>query len=146
MKHFSWMTMAVLALATLLVSAAQAITIDMASVGNPGNAPDTEVMFDGTTGYGSVGYTYQIGKFEVTAGQYAAFLNAVAANDTYGLYNTWMDYSAYPDDVLGCNIQRGGTSGSYTYSVPNDAVNGFWADRPVNYVSWGDAARFPPCQ
>ena len=37
----------------------------------------------------------------------------------------------------GCKIQRSGSSGSYTYSVAAD-----WANRPVNYVSWGDAARF----
>jgi len=38
---------------------------------------------------------------------------------------------------MGCQIQRGGSSGSYSYSVAAD-----YADRPVNYVSWGDAARF----
>ena len=37
---------------------------------------------------GSVGYNYNIGKYEVTAGQYTEFLNAVARTDTYGLYNT----------------------------------------------------------
>ena len=37
----------------------------------------------------------------------------------------------------GCNIQRSGSSGIYTYSVAGD-----WADRPVNWVDWGDAARF----
>ncbi len=53
---------------------AQAVTIDLVPVGNPGNAPDTVVMFfDGTTGYGEVDYPYQIGKFEITAGQYVAF-------------------------------------------------------------------------
>ncbi len=28
-------------------------------------------------------YHYRIGKYDVTVGQYAAFLNAVAATDTY---------------------------------------------------------------
>jgi formylglycine-generating enzyme required for sulfatase activity len=37
----------------------------------------------------------------------------------------------------GCNIHRSGSVGSYAYSVDPD-----WANRPVNYVSWGDAARF----
>src|SRR3990172_7464768 len=37
----------------------------------------------------------------------------------------------------GCKIQPCGASGCYTYSVASD-----WANRPVNYVSWGDAARF----
>ena len=94
-------------------------------VGNLGNAPDD-------TGYGAVAYTFNMGKFEVTAGQYTAFLNAAAKTDTYGLYSTSMWSDAY-----GCKIQRSGTSGSYSYSVASD-----WANRPVNYVSWGDAARF----
>ena len=38
-------------------------------------------------GYGSVAYTYQMGKYDVTVGQYCQFLNAVAKTDTYGLYN-----------------------------------------------------------
>jgi hypothetical protein len=37
-----------------------------------------------------VSYIYDIGKFEITAGEYAEFLNAVAHTDTYGLYNTSM--------------------------------------------------------
>jgi len=83
-----------------------------------------------------LGYTYRIGKYEVTAGQYTAFLNAVAKTDTYGLYSTYMDYDANPA-YWGCNIKRSGSSGTYAYSVAAD-----WANRPVNYVSWGDAARF----
>ena len=79
-------------------------------------------------------YTYRIGKFEVTAGQYCAFLNAVARTDTYGLYNTQMDVN---NNSEGCNIKLHGSPNNYTYSVPDD-----WANRPVNYVSWGDAARF----
>jgi formylglycine-generating enzyme required for sulfatase activity len=37
----------------------------------------------------------------------------------------------------GCKIQRMDTGDGYAYSVAGD-----WADRPVNFVSWGDAARF----
>ena len=40
-------------------------------------------------------------------------------------------------DIFGCKIQQSGSSPNYTYRV---AVA--WADHPVNYVSWGDAARF----
>jgi len=60
------------------------------TVRNAGNAPDTRYV---TPGYGAVAYDYSIGKYEVTAGQYTAFLNAVAVTDTYGLYNTdmWSD-------------------------------------------------------
>jgi formylglycine-generating enzyme len=103
----------------LLACAASAVDMAKVTVGNPGQ--------------GGVGYTYQMGKYDVTAGQYCEFLNAVAKTDTYGLYNTWMaDLRNY-----GCNIQRNGSSGNYSYTVPAD-----WANRPVNDVSWGSAVRF----
>jgi len=47
-------------------------------VGSPGNAADD-------TGYGAVAHSHQIGKYPVTNAQYAEFLNAVAATDTYAL-------------------------------------------------------------
>jgi sulfatase modifying factor 1 len=110
----------------------QAVTIDMVTVGNPGNAPDAG--FD-PSGRGSVGCNYQIGKYEVTAGQYTAFLNAVAKTDPNGLYNTNMGIPG--GTTWGANIQRVGSSPNYSYSVAPD-----WANRPVNYVSFWDAARF----
>lgn len=67
------------------MSAVQAVDIEIVSVRNVGNA-------DGThgDGYGRVDYVYSIGKFEVAAGRYTEFLDAVAATDTYGLYGTAM--------------------------------------------------------
>src|SRR3954469_10627018 len=110
---------------------APAVTIDMVTVGNPGNAPDTR--YD-AIGFGSVDHVYQIGKYEVTAGRYTEFLNAVADADPNGLYNTAM---ADPIGSLGANIQRFGSSPNFNYSVAAD-----WANRPVNYVNFWDAARF----
>ena len=110
-----------------------ATTMDMPfmKVGNPGNPGQFSAI-------GDVDYDYNIGKFEVTAGQYTEFLNAVAATDTYGLYNEAMDIdSGLTGAEYGCNIKRSGLSGSFSYAVAAD-----WADRPVNYVSWGDSARF----
>lgn len=104
------------------------LVIETVTVGNPGNPGESQ--FDGI--YGGVNYTYDIAKFEVTAGQYTAFLNAVAATDTYGLYNS----SMWNHDH-GCRIERTGSPGSYTYSIASD-----WDDRPVNFVSFGDALRF----
>jgi len=112
-------------LVTTGVAIAEHVSIEMVTVGNPGNDPDG-------TGYGRVDYAYNIGKYEVTAGQYTAFLNAVAKTDAYGLYNGHVWSHNY-----GCKIQRSGTAGNYTYSVASD-----YADRPANYLSWGDAARF----
>ncbi len=118
-------------------AAAQPVVIETVTVGNPGNAGEQSRLPSGdSTFYGGVAYAYGIGRFEVTAGQYTAFLNAVAATDTHGLYHTRMDYDADPSRE-GCNIERQGSPGSYTYSVAAD-----WASRPVNYVSWADAARF----
>jgi formylglycine-generating enzyme required for sulfatase activity len=105
----------------------------MVTVGNPGNAADRR--YD-ANGFGAVAYEYRIGKYEVTAGQYTEFLNKVAKTDTYGLYNTNMDWDTFPG-LWGCNIKRTGLWGSYTYSVDPNRAN-----RAVNYVSWGDAARF----
>jgi formylglycine-generating enzyme len=102
-------------------------SLETVPVGDPGNAGDSRYG-----GYGSVAYTYNIGKYEVTAGQYCEFLNAVAATDTHGLYNGSMWSNTY-----GCKIQRTGSSGSYSYSVASGDAN-----RPVNYVSYWDACRF----
>ena len=74
----------VASLAVLIRTAlAHAVTIDMVTVGNPGNAADT-------TGYGAVNYEYQIGKYDVTIGQYTDFLNAVAKTNDRGLWNAEM--------------------------------------------------------
>lgn len=117
----------------LLAGTVLAVNIETVLVGNPGNSPDMRYE---TPGYGSVGYAYNIGKYEVTAGQYTEFLNAVGGVDTYGLFSTDMWVSS-----TGCKIERYAGSGTvgdpYRYRVASD-----WANRPVNYVSWGDAARF----
>ncbi|MCE5322236.1 formylglycine-generating enzyme family protein [bacterium] len=126
---------AVLVLLGLGISA-QAVTIDTVTVGDPGNGADTADHSGNPNGQGSVSYTYNIGKYEVTAGQYTAFLNAVAGVDTFGLYNTSMWSNSY-----GCKIERHAGSGTvadpYQYRVAAD-----WANRPVNYVSYWDSCRF----
>lgn len=107
--------------------ASAAVTIDWVTVGDPGNAADS-------TGYGAVGYEYQIGKYEVTNAQYAGFLNAADPNGTNanGIYNSFMG-----SDVRGgISFNTGGAIGS-KYSVKTHMGN-----KPVNYVSWYDAARF----
>lgn len=112
--------------------------LEFVPVGNPGNAGELSGLGAGGQGAnricGAVNYSYQMGKFEITAGQYTAFLNAVAATDTYGLYNSKMSDTGF---YLGCHIVRSGSAGSYTYTVASD-----WANRPVNLVSWDSAARF----
>jgi sulfatase modifying factor 1 len=116
---------AVAAAALLAFTAhARAVTIDWVPVGNPGNAADT-------TGFGAVPYSYNIGTTEVTVAQYTAFLNAVAATDTYELYKTEMT-----TNLNSAGISRSGDPGSYHYDVIGSP------NHPVTYVNWGDAARF----
>jgi formylglycine-generating enzyme len=125
MSGKSFVCVAALAAVTGLgVSTASAqITIPTVPVGNPGNAA-------GTIGLGSVAYTYNIGQTEVTNAQYAAFLNAKAADDQFNLYNT---------DMAGSfgGITRSGSAGSFTYSTVAGREN-----NPVTFVSFWDATRF----
>ena len=107
------------------------VTIDTVTVGDAGNAADSVVMTDGTSGYGAVGYEFNIAKYEVTLGQYATFLNAVATTDTYSLYNPLM-----ATDLNIAGITQTGGSGNFSYSVIGSG------NRPIAYVSWFDGARF----
>ncbi len=119
-----------------LPSSAVSQVIDLVPVGDAGNWPEWSGTGVGGAGpdrlCGAVDYDYQIGRFEVTASDYVTFLNAVAATDPYELYAPDMIEHSY-----GCRIERSGVAGSFAYSVPND-----WARRPVNFVNWGDAARY----
>jgi formylglycine-generating enzyme required for sulfatase activity len=112
-------------------------------VEDAGNAADP------ATGYGRVAEAYRIGKYEVTIGEYTAFLNAVAASDENGLYNVAMGPNNEADtyDKTSAGIKREGGVGSYVYSVVGpDGVTPAGADdpanRPITYVTWFDAARF----
>lgn len=122
-KHIALFTAGLLAAS----SAFAAINIETVLVGNTGNAG--EVQPQGT--FGAVGYNYHISTHEVTNGQYASFLNSVAATDTHSLYNTNMGSNARR------GISRSRSPGSYTYSTRTNM-----ADKPVNFVSFWDAERF----
>ena len=71
-------------IALLAASSVSAVSIDWVTVGDPGNTSDT-------TGFGSVGYSYQISKYEVTNAQYTEFLNAVGSLDNWELYSTTLN-------------------------------------------------------
>lgn len=107
-------------------------SLEFVTVGHPGNAGVLSGAGAGGLGpdrtCGAVDYTYGIGKYEVTAGQYTQFLNAAARTDPYGLYSPAMATGQ------GCGIQRAGVPGSYTYTADHPNV-------PVDYVCWGCAAR-----
>ena len=110
-------------LSSLAVSTHAQVTLDMVTVGDPGNTADD-------TTYGAVATSFQIMKYEWTNSQYTDFLNSVAATDTYSLYNADMGINARS------GITQSGSSGSYTYAVKTDM-----GDKPVNYVDWFAAAR-----
>jgi formylglycine-generating enzyme required for sulfatase activity len=112
--------------AALTAAAAHAVTIDWVTVGDPGNAADD-------TTYGAVADSFQIMKYEWTNSQYVEFLNAVDPNGTN-------PNSVYSNN-MGSNA-RGGisfTSGNAAGSKYAAKTN--MGDKPVNYVSWFDAAR-----
>ena len=125
MKIQSLLTLAVTS--ALITSASASITMDWVNVGNAGNAADT-------TGYGAVAYAYQIGKHEVTNAQYAAFLNAADPNgaNANGVYNA----------LMGSNARGGITYDSGAASGAKYTLRANMGNKPVNYVSWYDSARF----
>ena len=88
------------------------INMDFVNIGNAGNAADTQVMYDGTTGYGGVGYNYRIGKYEVTNAQWNAFVVKAGA-------------------PIGNPSEAYNTSAYYT-----------GAQQPTNMVSWYEVAQF----
>jgi formylglycine-generating enzyme required for sulfatase activity len=78
-----------------------------------------------------VGLQFRIAATEVTNGQYARFLNAVAKSDPHGLFNPNM--GTHPRG----GIVRLPGPGGFVYSTRPHMAN-----KPVNFVSWLDAARY----
>jgi formylglycine-generating enzyme len=107
-------------------SFASAEAIQWVTVGDPGNDADT-------TFYGDVTTSFQIMKYEFTNQQYTDFLNSVDAGgiNPNSVYNVDMG-----NDIRGgISFTSGAASGS-KYAVKSNM-----GDKPVNYVSWFDAAR-----
>ena len=123
--------LAILVLTFWVVSTASAVTFDWATVGNPGNAPDTR--YD-PAGFGGVDYTYRISKHEVTNSQYTEFLNAVdlTGANALALYQPLM----FSDANGGITFDGGAADGA-KYQVKPGRYN-----NPVVFVSFFDAMRF----
>jgi hypothetical protein len=107
------------------------INIDFVTIGHAGNAPDTQVMDDGTTGYGAVGYDYRIGKYEVTNAQWNTFIAAASApsgNPSKGYdQNTFYTGANQPTTNVSwyeaaqfCNYLTSGDKGLGAYQLGTD--------------------------
>jgi formylglycine-generating enzyme required for sulfatase activity len=119
--------LAVVAFGSLPFAATRAITIDWLTVGDPGNAADTD-----PAGFGDVPAAFQIMKYEFTNQQYVDFLNSVATvSDPYNYYAP----VGQGGDAR-CGVIRSGAAGSYVYSVKANM-----GDKPVNVVTAFDVAR-----
>ncbi|WP_013323381.1 formylglycine-generating enzyme family protein [Gloeothece verrucosa] len=100
--------------------------LEFVLVDNPNNPPDLK------TQSGQVNYIFEISKYQITNANYAEFLNAVAVySDAYQLYNINMERGLFG------GIKRTSSHDGYVY----EPLEGY-ADLPVVYVSWFDAARF----
>ncbi|HEY4235227.1 MAG TPA: SUMF1/EgtB/PvdO family nonheme iron enzyme [Lacipirellulaceae bacterium] len=116
-----------LLLVVVLTQPVQAASIETVLVGNPGNPAQA-------IGFGSVGYEYRIGKYEVTNDQYVEFLNAKGGGtDPLSLY----DPMTMGSTTFRGGIDRAGSFGFYSYSAKPNMGN-----KPVNHTTWYDAIRF----
>jgi surface protein/YD repeat-containing protein len=95
------------------------------TIGDTGNPSDT-------TGFGNVDYIYKIMQFPITNNEYIDFLNSV---DPSGINNRYL----YSTEAAGWIY--GGVEKTGSYPTPYSAKS-CMGNKPVNYVSWFDAARF----
>jgi sulfatase modifying factor 1 len=133
MKKASHLAAALFAAFTLTpnLQAQPLVTIDTVTVGDAGNAADTN-------GLGAVADAFAMGRYEVTIGQYTSFLNSVASvtSDSY-VVNLWNTNMATDLNVAGISRSGSGIEGNpYSYSGLGSV------SRPIAYVSWFSAARF----
>ncbi len=105
---------------------ASTLVYETVTVGDAGNAADS-------TGYGAVSYEYRIGKYEWTNDLYAEFLYAVDPDglNPHGILE-YGGMTGYP---------RGGVSVSGTTPGHYYGVQANMGNKPVQTVSWFNAAR-----
>jgi sulfatase modifying factor 1 len=117
-------------------AAAGGVSMAWSYVGNPNNPADATVMNDGTLGYGSVPYSYNIGTYDVTNSQYVAFLNSndPTGADPLGLYGDSPPLYYLP--YGGINFNSAAPDGSKYSAISGDGQH------PANFVTFFDALRF----
>jgi formylglycine-generating enzyme required for sulfatase activity len=125
------------ALATVAASAF-GVTINYATVGNPGNSGNAA---SSPAGKGAVADIFKIATTETTNTQYVAFLNSVDSSGTNpnSIYNSNMGSSVNG----GITFNAGAASGAkYAVKSGTNSVGASYAAMPVNFVTWFSAARF----
>ena len=100
------------------------INMDFVTIGNAGNAADT----GGTPGWGSVGYDYNIGKYEVTNAQWNAFTAAAGTPGNGGRENRVAYYTgdqqptnnvSWYEAAQFCNYLTSGDKSKGVYQLPH---------------------------
>ena len=131
------------------------VTIQTVTVGDPQNAAAAIIPFrpgiykdcgavpsgeSGCQTVGGVGYSYEIGEFEITVAQYVAFLNTVDPDGTNrsGLYVENMSPSRWPKYGSIRRSTGDGVGAGKHYSVAYPE----WADKPICFVNFPRAASF----
>lgn len=103
-------------------------SLELLPVDYPNNSADV------VNGLGKVDSNFQIAKFDTTAEQYCAFLNAVETTGAHGFYHPEMG----SDPAIKCITQSLAEDGiHFTYSIIENR-----GALPITYVSWIDAACF----
>jgi len=98
------------------------INIDFVTIGNPGNSGDTRDAAN-PYGCGLVDYTYQIGKYEITNGQWDAFVSSAGAP-------TGNPIDAYDDSAYWTGT-----------NIPTTEVSWYEALQFFNYLTSGDKSQ-----
>jgi sulfatase modifying factor 1 len=115
-------------------------------IGNAGNADDT------TTGFGGVGYTYQISATEVTIAEFSAFTNATGVGGNENYWNTGTrtvganapaSYVSLYEAMKYCNYITSGNinNGAYQFNGGGGSYSG--TDRASAVTTYGTVYALP---
>jgi len=119
------------------------IDINFVNIGNAGNAGDTQVMNDGTTGYGAVSSNYRIGKYEVTAAQWQTINTAAGIGDSgYWSGNQPTAAISWYEAAQFCNYLTSGDkySGAYKFDISGNFLS---IDRVSSISTYGTTYVIP---
>lgn len=124
--------------ATTISHGATSVQIDFVTIHAAGNAADT-------TGYGAVGYPYNIGKYQLTQGQYdtirAVGGSPLAAGSTLGPSSP-VTLVSWTEVAMLCNWLTTGDFNTGVYTISGGAVTGIM-DHQTAVSTYGKAYAIP---